>query len=371
MLLQTLERHSKRVQEEESKCEKVASAAEEKVFAVVMNHLEDLQTMLVDGRYGEMEAQLAKAQAFARKRALKGQLFSLKELSNTVAQISRALFGEEGTRKIRGVLGFKESQDTVELNPTTFQIHQTPIDIPVVYRRIFQDPSLEARDMLTGREKDIERLQKHLMGQTGSPSRAGAVLFEGATNGGALLQAVARGLSQDIRVVRHSLKATTSIQDVQEILQSASGGCLVLVEDLRFLVKLEAGGLEPLRQLVEGILEDNGKNAWMVSCEQSSWDYLHHHIPLEGIFPERIHVGQLSTLELRRAILERHGMSGFSLEYEEMESSVLWRFGKRLRRQAAVMDANEPKCSRASPRKRGHSARRPCTVDRQRPTSQC
>ena len=44
---------------------------------------------------------------------------------------------------------------------------------------------------------------------------------------------------------------------------------------------------------------------------------------------------------MQRAILERHGMSGFGLRYEDIEPSLLWKLGNKIRRQDATFNANE------------------------------
>ena len=160
-------------------------------------------------------------------------------------------------------------------------------------------------------------------------------------DGGALLHAITRGLGQDLKVVRHCTTGSLSESDVEDILQSATGNCLVIVEDLRRLTRLHTQGLKPLRRLAEGILADRGRNAWMVSCESSSWTYLQHHLSIEGVFPERLTIERLNPETMRRAILERHGMSGFGLRYQEIEPSLLWKLGRVLQRKDAAFNASE------------------------------
>jgi NhaP-type Na+/H+ or K+/H+ antiporter len=341
MLLQTLERHAKRLSEEHDHCEALSQETEKRVYELVIGHLEGLQGMLVGGQFNEMEAQLAKAQAFARRKAFSGRVFSLMELSKHLGKASQALLGESGTRKLKGWLGLREEEEVLRLAPSHFELEYAEVELPVVYSRIFQDPSLEARDLLVGREADVDRLHAQLLGKGGSPSRAAAILCEGATDGGALLHAISRSLSQDLRLVRHSPRGGVSLEGVEEILASATGDCLILIEDLRCFMGMRTGGLAPLHRLAEGILSDRGKNAWLISCEASSWEYAQHHLPLDGIFPEQLAAGTLDPAGIRRAILERHGMCGFVLDYEEMEASLIWRLGKKLRRKTAILNANE------------------------------
>jgi NhaP-type Na+/H+ or K+/H+ antiporter len=353
MLLETLERHANRLADEHAQCEAIGLAAEEQVFNLVLAHLETLQGLLVEGRFKEMETQLAKAQAFSRRKALRRQMFSLIGLSRHFKRISVAVFGEAGTEKARRILGLRTREQSLELSPESFEIPTKLVETPAVYQRIFQDASLEARDLLLGREKEVVRLQQQLMGKTGRPSRAAAILCEGATHGGALLHAISRSLSQDLQLIRHTPRTPQSVEDVEALLAGTTQNCLVLIEDLRWFVGLQVGGVAPLRRLADGILADRGKNAWLVSCEASSWSYLQHHLSLEGVFPEQFRAGRLDQEALRNAILSRHGMCGFVLNYTEIESSLLWRLGNKLRKKNAVENDNEAQIFEALSRESG------------------
>jgi NhaP-type Na+/H+ or K+/H+ antiporter len=353
MLVQTLERHANRIAEEHAHCEKVSQSAEEQVFQLVIDHIEALQHMLVGGHFHQMEAQLAKAQAFSRRKALRRQMFSLLEISQNLGRLSLSLFGESGTRKVRRMLGLPTAETNRQLGPESFQVSTYAVETPAVYQRIFQDASLEARDLLQGREEEVLRLQSQLLGKGGRSSRSAAILCEGATDGGALLHALARPLSQELKLVRCTPRKAQTIEDVEALLASTTENCLVLIEDLRWFMTLQFGGTAPLRRLAEGILADRGKNAWLVSCESTSWDYLQHLLSLDGVFPERLVAGRLGQEEIQRAILERHGMSGFILSYDEIESSLIWRLGKKLRQRNTASDANETQIFEAITRESG------------------
>ncbi|MEC7242712.1 MAG: cation:proton antiporter, partial [Myxococcota bacterium] len=341
MLIKTLERHSNRIEDDLKDAKALSESAQASVTRIVTEHLESMQTLLVQGRYNDVEALLAKAQAYARRKAIQNRFLNLEDLSSAARGLMLSVLGETGAQRLRGLLGLRDEEPPQELGPSYFELAESPADVPIVYRRIFQDPSLEARDLLRGKETEVQNLHEHLLGKRRSPSRAAAIIFDGATDGGALLHAITRGLGQELKVVRHCTKGSLLDSDVDGILQSATGNCLVIVEDLRRLTRLHTEGLNPLRRLAEGILSDRGKNAWLVSCELSSWTYIQHHLSLDGVFPERLSIERLNPESMRRAILERHGMSGFGLQYEEIEPSLLWKLGRKLQRKDAAFDASE------------------------------
>ena len=353
MLVETLERHANRLAEEHSQAVALGDSAENEVFRLVIDHLEALHGMLVGGRFHEMEAQLAKAQAFSRRKALRREMFSFLEISRHIGRLSVAVFGENGTQKARRILGLRTQEQRPQLSPEGFQLPGQTVETPAVYQRIFQDASLEARDLLQGREDEVLRLQHQLLGKAGRPSRAAAILCEGATNGGAILHAISRSLSQDLQLVRHTPRRPQTVEDVEALFESVSENCLVLIEDLRWFIGLQVGGLAPLQRLADGILADRGKNAWLVSCETSSWRYLQHHLSLDGVFPEQMQAGRLDQEALRRSVLSRHGMCGFVLNYQEMESSLIWRLSNKLRKKNAVENANEAQIFEALCRESG------------------
>jgi hypothetical protein len=79
---------------------------------------------------------------------------------------------------------------------------------------------------------------------------------------------------------------------------------------------MRAGGLDPLRRFVEGVIEDGGRNAWLVAADSLVWRVACQAAPLTEAYPEVITVDPLDTSELEAAILARHGLSGYSLNFE-------------------------------------------------------
>ena len=341
MFFETLERHSKRLHEERIRCEPLNAKTEDQIYEIVVGHLESLQRLLIESRFDEMEVELAKAKAYARRSRRDEVGFQLSDIGTATQRLSQSVLGEAGTRKLKNFLGIPEIHKSQGQAPEHFEPPKPISEIPVVYHRIFQDASLEARDLLADRDAEINRIQAHILGKSGRASRSSAVIAEGATNVSALLQGVARGLSQELKILRYRFTSPVTPEDIEEIRQAASGECLILIEDLRWFIELQPGGLQGLRLLAETILADRGHNAWLVGCEASAWEYIEHHLPLEGVFPEKLHIQPLDQNDIQRAILDRHGMSGFTLEFDELETSILWRLRNKIRKKDTLVNLNE------------------------------
>jgi hypothetical protein len=71
----------------------------------------------------------------------------------------RALFGEERLEHWSERLGLTGALPTEELSAGTFAAPNVAADLPLVYRRLFAADTMEAGDVLTGRNEEIRRAE--------------------------------------------------------------------------------------------------------------------------------------------------------------------------------------------------------------------
>jgi Kef-type K+ transport system membrane component KefB len=353
LLITSLNRHSKRLGAEQSDTAQLAASVEERIIGTVVNHLHELRGLLIEGRYQEMMDRLARARAHERRVEMTGKALGALHLRTHGSAALHKLLGIRGTATLKRALGLRDTEQTLALTPATFQMPVLSFDFPVVYFRLFSDPNLEARDLLVGREDEVEALKRTLLGDNSGSSRAVAVLGEGANGYGAAVSGVIRGLSRQLTIRRHKLSGPASIEDVHEILSVANKRCLTIVENMHWLYTLEHGGFEPLRILLDGVLNDRGNNAWILAGETSAWEYASHHVPLKDVFPQQLDVHKLTVSELRQALLNRHNMSGYGLRFADAHTSTLWMIKRHIFKGLQEVEPNEAKFFEAIHREAG------------------
>ena len=140
---------------------------------------------------------------------------------------------------------------------------------------------------------------------------------------GAAVNALLRGLSERLRIKRHTLtQPVSSVEEVQRILDSAKGQGCVVIEGVHWLYRAEPGGFEPLRHLVSGILEDEGENAWVLSADPHSWAFACSVVPLTDLFPGTLELQALDAAGLREVLMNRHAMSGYRLRISGSDGNL-------------------------------------------------
>jgi hypothetical protein len=88
------------------------------------------------------------------------------------------------------------------------------------------------------------------------------------------------------------------------------------------MLAMRPGGFEPLRRFVQGVIEDGGRNAWLVHGDLLFWQYASHVAPLEEAFPEVVPLEPLDAGALQSAVLARHALSGYGLTFEPESSGT-------------------------------------------------
>jgi len=300
-------------------------AVAEQLPAAVLSHLDDLNGYLVEGRWGELRLRVTQGQLQRRRQLLTGDLSSLMDLRAQWTRLTHRTLGEDNARKALDWLGLPDPADEAALGPHAFIAPAERVEFPVAFRRLFADTSLEAGDLLTGREREVEKVRRVLLGEEPGSSRAVAVVGAGGVGQSAVMNALVRGLSDRMKVVRHELKAPVETPEEVDALLIRTEGAVIILEGLHWLFGIYPGGFQPLRRFLHGVLEDRGRNAWLVSTQLPVWEYADRVVPLSDVFPEQVHLHTLEPDELRRAVLARHRLSGFDVRFTRGDGHpMLW-----------------------------------------------
>ncbi|MCB9746522.1 MAG: cation:proton antiporter [Alphaproteobacteria bacterium] len=338
MLLGTLQRLGNRVHKLSEAVDGIEVLTAQRIRDTVLGHIDAFQALLVGGRWDELRLRLVRGQVARRRQLITGGASNLGDLGRHARDGLIRVLGDETYHRARELLGLPDLTAEQAMGPAAFAPPSPQIELPVVFKRLFSDAALEAGDLLTGREREVDEVRRILLGQALGASRAVAVVGVGGVGQGAVINALLRGLSDHTRVIRHELHAPVrDPEEVDALLERVTEDCIVVVEGLQWLFAIEPGGFKALRRFVQRVVEDRGRNAWLISAERPVWAYVDRVVALHDAFPETVRLEPLDAEGLRRAILDRHAMSGYGLRFSRGRVTV----GHWLREVVAGREADE------------------------------
>jgi len=239
-------------------------------------------------------------------------------LRERVRRVSAGMLGEERIEAWRHGLGLPARRDEEAPGPVAFAPPRAADHLPLVYRRLFASETIEAGDVLTRRDPQIEQARRVLAGDAPGRLRAVALVGQDGVGKGALSSAIVRS-SHWKNVRRIVLQEEVTLEQVEEWFQQDHTNHLVVISGFHWLVAMRPGGFEALRRFVQGVIEDAGRNAWMLHADQLVWEYATQVAPLAEAFPEVVQLDVLDPQELEAAVLARHGLSGYGLSFDPVE----------------------------------------------------
>lgn len=284
------------------------------VRGAVLSSLDDLRGGLVDGEVGRMRSQMVRD---VRGRRL---VRVLRELRAAIgrswvifARAARESVGGARIDGVRAVIGLPTQMADDHPHEHTFDPPAPRSAIPMVYRRLFSAQALEAGDILTGRDEALRRAMS-LLEEGDGALRTVAVVGPDGVGKSAFLNAVQRA-RRWTKVRTLDLDEPATVEQVEALFESNAEGHLVVVIGVRWLRALTPDGLAPLRRFVELVVEDAGKNAFLVQADALVWESCRHLAALDHAFPEVVELDPLEPDALQAAVLARHTVSGYGLVF--------------------------------------------------------
>lgn len=294
--------------------ELTADQTEQRVHDSVIGQFEALRGMILDGRVGELRAvwlrDVGIGQIARRAEAWRGWW---PEARATAEDFARRAMGEERIEAVRARLGLRPTLEQRDQR-AAFAPPEPLVAVPVVYRRLFSDLPLEAGDVVSGRQTELERLQIAL--STPSPLRTAAVVGVDAHSAAALVSAAIRGAFPGALRLEAKAPVDTATVDAWLARVGAGDGEVVVVECLHWLFERRPGGLAPLERLIDGVLADGGRHPWVWVADSAVWAHLSRASALADATGTLVELDALSVDELERAVLSRHAMSGYEIEFD-------------------------------------------------------
>jgi Kef-type K+ transport system membrane component KefB len=234
----------------------------------------------------------------------------------------RALFGEERLERWAERLGLAGPLPTESLTAGSFAAPEVGADLPLVYRRLFAADTMEAGDVLTGRDEEIRRAEAVLSSEQKGRLRSVALVGVDGVGKAAVSSAIVRSRRWK-NVKRVVFTGPVSVADVEAIFQDTPEGQLVVVDGLHWMLSMAPGGFEPLRRFVKGIIEEGGRRRWLTHGAVLFWNFASTVAPLRDAFPEVIRLEPLNEQELQAAVIARHRLSGFEHSFDRGNGSPI------------------------------------------------
>ncbi|MEZ4339702.1 MAG: cation:proton antiporter [Sandaracinaceae bacterium] len=285
------------------------------VREAVLSSLDELRGALVDGEVGRIRSRmvrdvrgqrLVRLGRDLRRATWRAWRIALRALGDAI--------GEERIERARAVIGLPERIDAEEAPDDAFAAPTPKDGIPMVYRRLFSAQALEAGDILTGRDEALSRAMSLLEGADDPTLRTVAVVGPDGVGKSAFVNAAVRAKRWP-KIRELKLRSPATLEEVDALFEAGSEGHLVVVSGLHWLLSLGPGGLAPLRRFAAKVVEDAGRNAFLIRADRLVWEQCKACAPLAEAFPEVVELDPLDEEELEAAVLARHTVSGYGLVF--------------------------------------------------------
>jgi hypothetical protein len=220
--------------------------------------------------------------------------------------------------------------------------------LPANYRWLFRPEPLEDPRLLAGRERLLERLLDARRRWENTGPAAVAVVGGPGSGKASLLGCAVAEMGAEAPILRGTVSRrlgtpTEALAWLWELLSprpdGEAGGArsvpedaaslamalhgrrqFVLLEKGERLFRREVGGYGGLSVLTEFIEATAGQLGWIVTFEELPWRFIRTVSALAGAFDEVIELGPLTRQELEEAVMARHRLTGYDLEFEPPET---------------------------------------------------
>ncbi|MGB8331380.1 MAG: cation:proton antiporter [Polyangiales bacterium] len=299
------------------------SMIETQMHDAALGTLQTLRGELAEGSFSKSRLE-AMRRAASGIRMIEGSEREprIKRLKGQARGALRALFGEERLERWSERLGLTGALPSEALSAGTFAAPAVAADLPLVYRRLFAADTMEAGDVLTGRDEEIRRAEAVLSSEIRGRLRSVALVGVDGVGKAAVSSAIVRSRRWK-NVKRVAFSAPVTVEDVDVIFQDAPEGQLVVVDGLHWMLSMAPGGFDPLRRFVKGIIEEGGRRRWLAHGAVLFWNFASTVAPLRDAFPELILLEPLNEAELQAAVIARHRLSGFEHAFDRGDGSPI------------------------------------------------
>ena len=339
-----LQRANKSVEAVKEKLQEICETIDTAVWQAIKQFNTNLVSLKSNDYALEIKLRIAKAKALERTQALKQQ--SLDYVKHGIPYAAR--YTQQQYRQLsetlssyRRRIGIAPAQTAVTTEVSDF-LNDTEVAVdrlPYVYQRLYGNRPLEDVVFYEERTQETEMLQKayHNWGR----GRYASTILVGEKGAGATtlinfflkkLPPVERDRYEIIRVDT-SERVYTEVEllqlfsaqlpevtfkkpdDVADYFCNSNRKHIVVWEDIQHSYLRKVGGFAALKLLFELISRTHKQVFWLCACTQYAWDFLDKTTRISDYFEYIIPLEEIDSEQLREAILKRHRVSGYHIQY--------------------------------------------------------
>ncbi|MFH2204311.1 MAG: hypothetical protein ABIJ96_14425 [Elusimicrobiota bacterium] len=276
--------------------------------------------------------------------------------------------GREAFAGLQTALGIKKpqielSQATLEEATIEFALKNTPL----LYRRLFRFEPLTDEDFLTGCEKFMPAMRAIRQRFNSGLSAAVAVIgpvglgktsftrcalqrhFPDQKPAWIQLQKHLSSESDFVELISTSIGWSTPVREnalpnLVSAIRALPDRPVFVIEGGSMLHLRRVGGFDAVRSLFSLLSNTEGKACWIITFSQAGWDYLDRTFDIFKRFDSCIMLRGLDRTELESALMARHEVSGYDLEFTEgpsLSADIRWKLRQakdREKRQAILCE---------------------------------
>ncbi len=159
----------------------------------------------------------------------------------------------------------------------------------------------------------------------------------------AVMEEVILGEEEFMEFLRKSFEKSDleNIGDVIDYLNNLDYKQIIVLEDLQQLFLKMVNGFGALKMLFELVSKTNTNVFWITSCTLHSWDYLHKTLDVSDYFAYVVRMSQLGNEGVIDAILKRHRVSGYEVNFlptERLEEGKKYKKMPQLEQQSFLQE---------------------------------
>jgi len=216
------------------------------------------------------------------------------------------------------------------------QTHSQISRLPFVYQRLFQSEPLTNQRFFSGRDLEMEIIQKEFLAWKNGTNTCLAIIGEAGSGKTSLLnfaeskmfsshplmkldlqeRVYSESRLSDFLKKKFNYPNASTLAEIEIRLMHEEETRICILENLHYMFLRVVNGLDALEKFLLLINRTQQKIFWIITCNYQAWRYLDKVLTITRNFPRILTLGNLPVQELKAILIKRHKISGFEIDFE-------------------------------------------------------
>ena len=274
---------------------------------------------------------------------VKSKLFTLindvnikfKKLSTNITRHYQ-IYAKDFALKFLVYLGIKKEPEVIFSSNSIYSNEKKLINLPFIYRKLFDGAPLETSDFFIGREKFIELVKNAFNKHYENKASSLIIIGEPGSGKKSLINTIKNIVLKDVETIHFQISdsittpenllllfskllgytKTLTKEELISELNDKSNKRIFLIENIGKLYLRKHNGYEALKLFKIILAQTQNNTFWICTCGKYVWDFYTTNFGLNEIFTEKILTNLLHKKDIRSILLSRHNATGFDLEFK-------------------------------------------------------